>query len=136
MANDQWISIVDYLQSDADFNYKNFATIRSQYQQECGGSFPSLTNEAALKKVAQQLKIKIDTDANFELLCDCVISSNADDSQLVVQSRLNGAIQPQHRATVEKSNSFSSKTDSVTTVNKGIKKEFFNLRFYRNKYFP
>ncbi|CAF0908395.1 unnamed protein product [Rotaria sordida] len=119
MADAQWISVVDYLQSDIGFNSKNFGTIREHYQQECGGSFPVVIDDFAIKKVAQQLKIKIDDENDFGLLCDCVISSNADDSQLVAQTRFDNAIPSQHRSTLKKSNIISSKTNSVTTtVNK------------------
>ncbi|CAF2602231.1 unnamed protein product [Rotaria sp. Silwood2] len=116
MTDDQWISIVNYLQPNGCFNYENFATIRDQYQQECGGSFPSLQNESALKKVAQKLKIKIDTNNNFELLCDCVLLSNADDSQSLVQSGLHGAIQPHNEVTLEKSNISSPKMFPLATM--------------------
>jgi hypothetical protein len=123
MADDGWISVIDYLQSETGLNHKNFTTIRDQYQQECGGSFPSLNNESALKKVAQRLKINIDT--NFDILCECM-ESDEKTSQLMVQSVLPNIATSQMKVPLDKSNISSRKTISNVPATHGMNKEFFS----------
>ncbi|CAF4435794.1 unnamed protein product [Rotaria sp. Silwood2] len=85
MANDQWISIFDYLRSNTGFNDRNFIIIRERYQQQCGGSFPELYDESAVKEVARQLKIKINTAEYLDLLRDCIFSSSMKDSRTLAE---------------------------------------------------
>jgi hypothetical protein len=108
MTDDQCISIVDYLQSKTGFNDSNFTTIRDQYQQENGDSFSLLTDESVIKNVARHLKIKIDTDEDLDLLCDCVRSSNVEDSRLLVKLNLKDRTQPHGAITVS-----TTATDSM-----------------------
>jgi hypothetical protein len=125
MANDESISVIDYLQPKVGFNHKNFRTIRDQYQQECGGSFPSIQNECALKKAAQQLKINI--DSNFDVLCECM-EPDAKKSQLMVQNALSSIVPSQNEVTLKKSNVSFANAISNVTVTHGMNKVFLSLK--------
>ncbi|CAF4640531.1 unnamed protein product [Rotaria sp. Silwood2] len=95
MANDQWISIFDYLRSNTGFNDRNFIIIRERYQQQCGGSFPELYDESAVKEVARQLKIKINTAECLDLLRDCIFSSSMKDSRTLAELSWTSKMEPQ-----------------------------------------
>ncbi|CAF4209270.1 unnamed protein product [Rotaria magnacalcarata] len=124
MSRNQFISIVDYLQSDEGFNSKNFTIIRDEYQKECDGSFPVFMNESALKKIAQKLKIKInnddddDDDDDFGILRDCVMP-NPHDSQSTVQCKLKSRIPVNTSVTVENSHHFPPQVYSPPTTTNG-----------------
>jgi hypothetical protein len=126
MANDESISVIDYLQPKVGFNHKNFRTIRDQYQQECGGSFPPIHNESALKKAAQRLKINI--DSNFDILCECM-APNEKNSQLMVQNALRSIVTSQNEDTLKKSNTSFANPISNVSVTHGMNKVFFNSAF-------
>jgi len=119
MTDNQWISIVDYLQSKTGFNDRNFITIREQYQQKCGGSFLESPDVSAIKEVARQLKIKIDTDEDLELLSDCVITPNMEDCRTVAKATWNGRIEPLDAVTANGPHIYPS-----TTTTDGMTKHF------------
>jgi len=126
MADDQWISVIDYLQLKTGLNHKNFRTIREQYQQECGGSFPSIQNESALKKAAQRLKINI--DSNFDILCECM-EPDAKNSQLMVHNALLSTVTSQNEVTLKKSNISFANAISNVSVTHGMNEVFFKSDF-------
>ena len=103
MANSEWISIVDYLRSNTGFNEQNFLIIREQYRQGCDGSFPELYNELAVEEVAHQLKIKINTDDCLDLLRDCILSSNMEDSRILAESSWKSRIELHNAITINRS---------------------------------
>jgi hypothetical protein len=116
MADDQLISIFDYLQCNTDFNDRNFITIRERYEQQCGGSFPESKDECAVKEVARQLKIKTDTTESLELLRDCVFISNIEDSRNVVKATCDARIVIQSTVTTN-----GSLVSSPSNVDKNVK---------------
>jgi len=125
MADDQWISVIDYLQLKTGLNHKNFRTIREQYQQECGGSFPSIQNESALKKAAQRLKIN--TDSNFDILCECM-EPDTKTAQLMVENALFSTVPSQNEVTLKKPNISFANTISNGTVIHGMNKVFLSIK--------
>ena len=102
MPDDLWVSAFDYLQSETGFNVENFRTFRHRYNQECGGEFHSIEDESeVLKKVARQLKIKLnDDDRSMALLSECITSEDEDESRTLVEYKLS----EMKRATQSKSN--------------------------------
>ena len=113
MADDQWISIVDYLQTNRGFHDKNFTAIHQKYKQECGETFPPLRNESALHAVTSQLKIKIDGEEDMDLLYECVISANEDEARRVVKSTLDNLKRTMNTTTISGAN-LTSSTKTIT----------------------
>ena len=87
MANNQYISILDYLRCNTGFSDRKFIIIREKYQEQCGGSFPEEQDESAIREVARQLKIQIDTDESWSLLCDCVVTPNMEESMNLAKTK-------------------------------------------------
>lgn len=133
MTDDQWISIIDFLQSKTGFHNQNFTIIREQYRQQCGGSFPEPCNESAVKEVARQLKIKIDTTESLELLRDCVISSSEEDSRTVVKGTWNDITGHQNVVTVN-GPVFNHSTTTTNGTTKHFLRSIAQLTFLMRNY--
>jgi hypothetical protein len=112
MADDEWISAIDYLQSKAGLNHKNFRT--------------SIHNESALKKAAQRLKINI--DSNFDILCECM-EPDAKKSQLMVHNALLSTVTSQNEVTLKKPDISFANAISNVSVTHGMNEVFFNSGF-------
>lgn len=99
MSNTGLTSVVDYLRLPNSSVHKEHLTmIRDCYQRTLHLSddipLPEDPNDEAIREVARQLDLSIDTEESVEYLGECVRYQDINDAITVVEAKLVGEIKP------------------------------------------